>query len=278
MLDYDTGFSRLAVGPVPTVFSGGIPPDAFELLDTQRYWSTHLDGFGRPKSGLSFIESPGGNYSTFSLASITERTLSFDLYPQGDVARNIQLMNQHMPFGRLLRFYVDTVDHRACYIDGVVEELPDDVEAGKLRVSDVVVRCPYPWFTGLLRHKIPLTAASTTLHNDGDIPTGFCLYVTEPGTVSRFAVSDENGNRFELSGAVSFGEMDENYPAFRSVDGKHDTYGLRADGSWMKLFGSMISGSTLFQLNPGETVLTVSEDLIGRCMVVYQESYSYAVM
>lgn len=275
MFEIDSGLSKMAVADITNDIPTSFPPNAFELFDTDRYWSTYYEGFGRPKATLNLNESPTGNYSEFESASITDRTLEFDLYPQGDAARNIQLLNRNLPFGKLRRFYICTADHRACYIDGITESLPDDVKAGNLRNSDVVIRCPFPWFTGLRRYEKPVTSETIYINNNGDISAGFSLYVTEPITVNRFTLADENGSYFTLVNQVAFdGNANDDIPAYRSVDGKHDAF----DGNGNSTIGAMLYGSTFWKLQSGENVVHVSSELVGKCKIVWNEYYSYAVM
>lgn len=163
--------SRISEGE-PT----GIPADATEILRSHRFGVKKISGLTRPTADVNRSALAGANASRISGSRIAERNIVLEVDPRGAGESNRLLLYDILPFDTMLRFYIVT-EQRFVYIDGYVESIDGDDEAGSIFGVQISIICPFPWFQSIKLHTTQLKLGDNIIRNDGDIPSGFRMEV-----------------------------------------------------------------------------------------------------
>lgn len=266
-----------------------------ELTHNDAYVIKSIDGLDPPDAVINTTKNANADGSVFNSSHVDNRTITITLAINGPAEENRINLYKYFKSKYPVRLYYKN-DTRDIYIDGYVQHMPIGF-FDKKQIAQITIFCPNPFFNGAddqitdfssvkALFEFPffvdmpggeiefgeiLIEQEKNIINNGDVETGALFVLRAKGALSNPIIYNVETNEF-FALNISLVKGDEVYINTRK---KQKSVVKISNGVTTNVIGNLESGSTWFQLNPGDNIFTTTastspENLEAYCIIINQ--------
>lgn len=271
--------------------------ERLELTHNPSYSIKEINGIDPPDAMINTTHRAGEDGFVFNSSYIGERTITITLAINYPVERNRINLYKYFKSKTAVRVFYKNAT-RDVYIDGYVQTFGVAYFDQK-QTAQIVIKCPRPLFNGtssLIQEfvniedlfefpfEVPIEyddqeqeyyvegipfseiilGVEKSIINSGDVETGVVITIQINGAVVTPKIYNvDNGEYIIINDTFADGDI----ITINTIRGQKEIT-LFSDGVVTNLIGKLESGSTWFQLNPGDNIFTVDADTLPENMLV----------
>lgn len=248
-----------------------------ELTHNEAYVIEEIDGLDPPEATINTTRNANADGSVFNSSYVNDRQIIITMAVNSPAEANrIQLYKYFKNKYPLRLFYKNST--RDVYIDGYCQKINIEM-FNKKQIAQIIIRCPEPFLKSVQDEMIDFSAIQADfefpfsiespiefgeiqlneekdLINSGDVETGVTITLRARGSVTNPRIYNiETNEYFKLN--ITMQQGDE---IVINTEKKQKSVKLTRAGVTSNIIGNLASGSTWFQLNPGDNIFSVTAD------------------
>lgn len=254
--------------------------EQLELTHNEAYVITDIDGIDPPDAVINTTRNANADGSVYNSSYVDNRTITITLAINGPAEANRIQLYQFFKAKYPVRLYYKNAT-RDVYIDGYVQNISIDF-FNKKQIAQITIICPNPFFNGVsdsitefgtveglftfpfnigdppgaIEFSRILLNEETNVINGGDIDSGALIELRAMGEVVTPGIYNvETRETFIINVTMQEGDL-----ITINTKKKEKSVTLLRDGVTTNLIGSLASGSSWLQLEPGDNTFIVSAD------------------
>lgn len=260
--------------------------DQMELTGNSRYVIEDITGIDPPEATINTTRNANADGSVYNSSYVNNRQIIITIAINAPAEENRLLLYKYFKSKYGIRLYY-TNDTRDVYIDGYVQKISVSYFSKK-QIAQITIICPDPMFNAkdseivdfssvkdlftfpfTIETPIPfgeiLIEQEINIPNTGDVESGFIFTIHALGTLSTpKLINADTLEYFQVNKALAVGDE-----IVINTKKKQKSVTLISDGVSTNLIGYIESGSTWFELHPGDNTYIATAESNPENMMCY---------
>lgn len=254
--------------------------EQLELTHNDAYVIKSIEGIDPPEAVINTTRNANADGSIFNSSYIDNRTIIITLAINAPAEINRINLYKYFPAKYPVRLHYKN-GSRDVFIDGYVRSVQVD-PFNKKEIAQITILCPETFFSassnnitdftsvednfefpfsvedppGYLEFGQILLDQNKNIINVGDVETGIEFYIRAMGSITNPIIYNVDTNEFfKLSVNMVIGDE-----IYINTKKKQKTVTMTHNAVTTNIIGNLVSGSTWFQLTPGDNIMMVTAD------------------